>query len=156
MRRGQAIVETLIAILLIMAIFEGAYRLTRMVVSQTLLDHAAARAARSRAVGFNEFMCRKTARAAMIPVAGRRIWPTGDDIDEVARVPVYLASEDESLANGTLDYEYWPSTRLDLDLGGGLFPSVNAAMSLATPDFSLTGRGGCEAHFPYYMFDGGR
>lgn len=156
MRRGQAIVETLIAILLIVAIFEGAYRLSRMVTSQTLLDHAAARAARSRAVGFNEFMCRKTARAAMIPVAGKRIWPVVEGVDEVARVPVYLSSEDESIANGTLEYEYWPSTRLDLELNGGLAPAVEAAMSLSTPDFSLTGRGGCEAHFPYYMFDGGR
>ena len=81
MKRAQAMFETLIAVLVIMLIFTGAFRISRMLAARTVLDYAAARAARAKAVGFNDFMCVKSARAAMIPVAGKRLW------QEVTRRP---------------------------------------------------------------------
>lgn len=155
MRRGQAMVETLIAVLLILFIFFGAYRISRKVAALTLLDHAAARAARAKAVGFNDFMCRKSARVAMIPVAGKRIWPTETDIDEVSRIPIYLTAEDNSLARGILDYEWWDSTVIDVSSGGGIGSAVESSVFLATPEYEMEGAAAVESHFPLYMFDQG-
>lgn len=156
MRRGQAMVETLIAILLIMAIFSGVYEITRKLEARTLLDHASARAARAKAVGFNDFMCEKSARVAMIPVAGRRLWPEEGGFSEVSRVPIYLSAEDEALAHGVLEYEYWPSTGIRIRSGIGVSPVVEVDMDLVAEDYDATGRAECESHYPFYMFDGGR
>lgn len=156
MRRGQAMVETLLAVLLIMTIFFGAYQLSRMVAARTLLDHAAARAARAKAVGFNDFMCEKSARVAMIPVAGERLWPTEPGFSEASRVPIYLTAEDWPLANGVLDYEYWHTMDFDVRSGAGLNPVAESSISISTPDFDMEGRAAVESHFPFYMYDQGR
>jgi len=156
MRRAQAMVETLIAVLAILLIFFGAYRVSRMVAARTLLDHAAARAARAKAVGFNDFMCQKSALVAMIPVAGERVWPRDLAFDEASRVPDYLSAEDWALANGILDYEYWHTTDIDVRSGMGLTPVADAEVRLATPDYEMTGKASVESHFPHYMYDEGR
>ena len=154
MKRAQAMVETLVAVLLIVALFDGAWRLSRLVAAKTLLDHAAARAARAKAVGLNEFMCLKTARASMIPVAGKRLWPDYG-FDEVARIPIYMASEDASRANGVLEYELWGHTDVNARSGGGISPTVKAELRMDAPEFSVTGSAQVESHFPLYMFDSG-
>lgn len=157
MRRGQAMVETLIAVLAIMALFFGAYRVSRMLAARTLLDHAAARAARAKAVGLNDFMCEKSARVAMIPVAGRRLWPAADDpFSEASRVPIYLQAEDWPLANGILEYEYWNTMDFDVASESGLSPVAEASVFISTPDFDMEGRAEIESHFPFYMYDQGR
>ena len=94
MRRGQAMIETVLAVLFITFVFLGLFQLSQMLTARILLDHAAARAARAKAVGFNAFMCRKAARVATIPIAGRRLWP--DDLEgasEVSRVPIPVDAE---------------------------------------------------------------
>ena len=75
LRRGQAMVETVLAVLIVSAVFFGLFRLSRLLAGKILLEHAAMRVARARAVGFNDFMCRKAARVSVIPVAGKRLWP---------------------------------------------------------------------------------
>ena len=156
MRRAQAMVETLIAVLVILMVFTGAYRVSRMVAAKTLLDHAAARAARAKAVGFDDFMCEKSARVAMIPVAGRRLWPEGDGFDEAARMPGYLSAEDWARANAVLDYENWHTTYIDVRSDGGISPLAEATVDMRTDDFDMTGRAVIESHFPFYMYDQGR
>ncbi len=155
MRRGQAMVETLIAVLVIMGLFFGAFRISRMVAARTLLDHAAARAARAKAVGFNDFMCEKSARVAMIPVAGARLWPEELAFNEAARVPIYLTADDWALANGILDYEHWHTMDFDVRSGAGLNPVASSDIYLETPDFDMTGAAKVESHFPFYMNDQG-
>ncbi len=149
-------VETLLATLVILFLFLGAYRISRMVAARTLLDHAAARAARAKAVGLNDFMCEKSARAAMIPVAGRRSWPEEGGFAEVSRIPIYLESEDWPRARAVLDYAWWPTTSVDVESGHGLAPLAEASVRLKTPDYDLTGRGAVESHFPHYIIDQGR
>ena len=77
-------VETVLAVLVVSAVFFGLFRLSRLLTGKILLEHAAMRVARARAVGFNDFMCRKTARVAVIPVAGKRLWPDPEKEDESA------------------------------------------------------------------------
>ena len=148
-------VETLIAVLVILMVFTGAYRVSRMVSAKTLLDHAAARAARAKSVGFDDFMCEKSARVAMIPAAGKLLWPAQAGFDEVARMPIYLGAEDWARANGILDYQYWHTTDVDVRSGGGVSPLAEACVDMETDDFDMTGRAAVESHFPFYMYDYG-
>ena len=155
MKRAQAMVETLIAVLVIMIIFTSAFTLSRKLAARTLLDYGAARAARAKAVGFNDFMCFKSARAAIIPVAGKRLWPIESGFDEVSRVPIYLASENPARANAILEYEYWNSTDIDVDSDMGMAPIAEATVDMSTKEFDVTGRAKIESHFPFYMYDAG-
>lgn len=155
---GQAMLETVIALVFVFFSVFSLITLSRMLMARIVLDHAAARAARARSVGLNDFMCRKTARAAMIPIAGKRLWPTRDfeDFGELARVPVYLASRDEPEARGVLEYEYWNTSSLAIDDGALDVSSVKTCVKMQTDDFGMEGRSGVEAHFPHYMVNEGR
>jgi hypothetical protein len=155
MKRAQAMVETLIAVLVIVFVFTSAFTLSRKLAARTLLDYGAARAARAKAVGFNDFMCEKSAKAAIIPVAGKRLWPTDPNVDEVSRVPIYLASENPPRANAILEYEYWHTTDIDVESEHGAAPIVDAELSMSTRDFDVEGRAKVESHFPFYMYDAG-
>lgn len=156
--KGQAMIETVVAMVFLTFVFLGLFWLSRLLSARIMLDHAAARAARARSVGFNDFMCRKTARAAIIPVAGRRVWPEPDigDFEEAARIPVYLASESESEARGILEYEYWNTSHLSIDDGALDISPVAVRVRMETDDFSMEGKARIEAHFPHYMTNGGR
>lgn len=155
MKRAQAMVETLVAILVIMLVFTGAFTLSRKLAARTLLDYGAARAARAKAVGFNDFMCEKSARAAIIPVAGKRLWPTDPDVDEVSRVPIYLSSENPPRANAILEYERWHSTYIDVESDMGMAPTAEATLEMEADDFDAVGKAEIESHFPFYMYDAG-
>ena len=74
-RSGQAMLETTLAVVFISFVFLTLFKLSSMLTDKILLEHAAMRVARARTVGFNDYMCRKSARVAVIPVAGRRTWP---------------------------------------------------------------------------------
>lgn len=143
-------VESVIAVVFIAFLMTISLVLVRMVTARAMLSHAAARAARAKAVGFNDFMCFKTARAAMIPVSGRRTWPQGGT-DELYRVPLYLESENAAIARAILDYEYWDSTDFDFKTTYGLSPVASASLRMQTDDFTMDGDWEVESHAPYYM-----
>lgn len=147
-------VETLLAAVFITFLLLVLFQLMNMLTSRILLDHAAARAARARAVGFNDFMCLKSARVAMIPVAGERIWPE-ENVDEVSRMPIYLSAEHEGRARGILEYDRWRTTGLDVDSGFGLAPRVRSEIRMDADDWSMDGAAEIESHYPYYMNDQG-
>ena len=159
--------ETVIAVLFITFFFLATFQLSLLLTSRVLADHAAARAARARAVGLNEFMCEKAARVAVIPVAGPQVWPVDNDgADEFYRIPTYLASEDWSCANGVLDYEYWHSMGFSAKASLGMTPTVETEVSVPVPRqlgggegeermIRVEGKAEVEAHFPYYMMDQG-
>ena len=159
-RPGQAMIETVVAVLLISFMFFGLFRLSHMLTGKILLEHAGMRGGRARRVGLNEFMCRKAASVAVIPVAGERLWPTGGDaIDwpmELARVPDYLYSEDDAHARAILDYEGWG--RLSVHPGDGRDSRVALGFSLfdGSFEYGLEGRAGIEANASLYMTDQGR
>ena len=167
MRRGQAMLETALAVLFITFVFLGLFQISHLVTAQVLLDHAAARAARAKAVGFNDFMCEKSARVAMIPVAGRRLWPAENEFSEASLVPIYLESEHPGLANGVLDYERWHHMGINVYSGSGVAPRAAAEVGLALPRFWsrgddyeddpiwIGGEARVESHFPFYMDDQG-
>lgn len=145
---GQAMIETVLAVLVISFLFFTLFSLSHMLSGKIMLEHAAMRVARARAVGFNDFMCLKAARVAVIPVAGKRLWPEEEGFREgtdIARVRTYLESPDEGRARGLLEYEDWK--RLGVDPGDGGM----SVITLKNDWFRLEGKAGIEDGYTYYM-----
>ena len=91
-------VETVLAVLVITFLFLVLFKLAHMLMGKIMLEHAAMRVARARAVGCNGFMCLKAARVAVIPAAGERLTPGKDDerknISETALAHRYMGTPD--------------------------------------------------------------
>ncbi len=75
-RSGQAMVESVIVVLVICFLLFSLLELARGFAGREILRHSAARAARARTVGFNNWMCTKVMRVAAIPNAGRMTEPS--------------------------------------------------------------------------------
>jgi len=78
---GQAMIETVFIVILTSLIFLALFQYADLFSSKIILTHAAARAARARTVGFNQWMMLKSARVASIPAAGHRIVPAYAGVD---------------------------------------------------------------------------
>lgn len=77
-RGGQAMIESLLAILFICLLFFGVFQLAHAFASREILRYAATRAARARTVGFNGWMVHKVLRVAAIPNAGTMTVPADE------------------------------------------------------------------------------
>ena len=150
LRRGQAMVETLLAVLVITSLFFALFKLSRMLTGKIMLEHAAMRVARARVVGMNEFMCLKAARVSVIPVAGKRLQPGENDerknISETALARMYMRTPDGSYADGLLRYENWDNLSVVPGRGGA------SHTMMKTDWFSLRGEAEVDT-FPVYMND---
>ena len=113
-RSGQAAIESIIVIGLILLIFIGIFELARLFAAEEILNYAAGRGARAATVGFNDFMVEKTIRVAAIPNAGAMTVPpdntglAGYWAVEQERIPAYLGSRTWAEADDILIYERWP------------------------------------------------
>ena len=149
-RRGQAMVESLLAVLVITSLFLALFKLSRMLTGKIMLEHAAMRVARARAVGMNEFMCIKAGRVSVIPVAGKRLQPGPDDerkdISETALARMYMRTLDWSYADGLLRYENWEKFTVRPGHGG------ISSTEMKTDWFDLKGEAEVDT-FPAYMND---
>ncbi len=74
-------IESVFVIILTCLVFLAAYQYAHLFACKTVLTHAAARAARARSVGFNQWMIEKSARVAAIPASGRRLTPPPSGLD---------------------------------------------------------------------------
>ena len=141
-------IETVLAVLVVTFIFFMLFNLSHLLTGKILVEHAAMRVARARAVGFNDFMCLKTARVAVIPVAGKRLWPADEKFtagNELARVRTYLESPDAARANGLFEYENWKTLSVDAGDGG------QSVVNLKTGWFKVEGKAGVEDGYTYYL-----
>ena len=75
-RSGQAMIESLVVILVVCFLLFSLLELARGFAGREILRHSAARAARARTVGFNDWMCTKVMRVAAIPNAGKMLEPS--------------------------------------------------------------------------------
>ena len=115
-RAAQAYLESILVLLVLFLLLFGFLQAALLYGGRDVLHHAASRAARARAVGFNDWMAEKAARVAAIPVSGHLLaedvgWEEEPGADmaafELARIPGYLASENHARAQYVLDYEEW-------------------------------------------------
>lgn len=113
MKRGQAMIETLIAIALICVVFFGIMQISNLSVSREIIYHAAARGARAKTVGFNSWMVQKSVRVAAIPNSGKMITPQFDNTDPVLQSAIAASQA----ANRPLA-QLWTQV-----LGGEIIPS---------------------------------
>jgi hypothetical protein len=74
-KRGQSLIEACLAMGVICVVFFGLFQISQLAAAREILHHAAARGARAKTVGFNEFMVAKAIRVAAIPNAGRMVVP---------------------------------------------------------------------------------
>ena len=110
--RGQAMIESIIALLLSLVLFFLLFDFLEAIRSKIFVEYAAAKCARGRALGYNDFHITKIARIATMPVSGKCL--TKDDNgnrispqSRIERIGPYLASEYEAQANVVLDFELW-------------------------------------------------
>jgi hypothetical protein len=173
-RSGQGLIESCIVVALVCLIFFGVFQISQLFSAQEVLDYAAGRGARARTVGFNHFMIEKTIRVGAIPNAGRLVnpvptgGPSGQYALESARIPLYLAGENEGRLRAILDYAAWGTIIFGASssLGDGtLRQDIQQEVSLTNNPFhrafyasdTITLNGGCtlDEHYTLYMDDAG-
>ncbi|MGN0885842.1 MAG: hypothetical protein ACI4RT_02465 [Candidatus Spyradenecus sp.] len=131
-RRGQAILESLLVLIVLVAGFCFFFDFAYGAVARLLLTNGAARAARAASVGFNDFQQVKALRVGVIPVAGRQLVPEDQrarGLGELAYVRAYLQCETEAEAQGMLDYERWHRLRVRTQRSGNAV-EIEAAMGV--------------------------
>jgi len=167
-------VESILALVAVLIVFLALFNLADLTRAKLLVENAAVKCARARAVGYNDFMLRKIARLATMPAAGRCLTPSdsGDGTlsrgARYARIGDYLMSEYEAQADAILDFEYWQNGNTAISATEGSSP-VTATISQRRPrlfDFGvLTGTAKPdadslatisasstqEAHYPDYL-----
>lgn len=111
-------IESCIVILLLCFLLFGLFQLAQIFMAQEIVTHAAARGARAKIVGFNDFMVYKAVRVATIPTAGRLTYPdsSGGPLAqwtavEQPNIPLYMGTEWSAQLPWVLDYEDWPTIR---------------------------------------------
>ncbi len=107
-QRGAAIVESLLAMFVIFLVLFGLLQVFYFVVGQYFIDYAAIRGARSRAVGFRDYLIRREIRVNALPASGDIVSPTLDEnslADRMTKERSYI----NSYIGGYrwLEYEYW-------------------------------------------------
>ena len=173
-KRGQAMVESTISLIVVLLVFLALFNLADLIRVKLLVENAAVKCARARAVGYNDFMLRKIARLSTMPASGKCL--TAADTGEgtlsrsarYARIGDYLMSEYEEQADAILDFEYWQNydTAISASQAGspatatvvqrrprmfdfGMFTGKARPDSDGKAEISATGT--VEAHYPDYL-----
>ena len=168
-------VESIIVLFFLCIVFFLVFDYARLLICHTTLDYAAARAARARAVGFNDFMILKTARLGAMSVSGECYTRMNDDrapstATLVSRMGSYLQTASPSETEGILDFELWRNGNLGWscaephgDVGEltmhvwqkqPVFNSINPQGAPARDDaamITLHGEAKIESHYPFYL-----
>ncbi len=140
-RAGQALLESCIVIGILCLLLMGLFQLSQLFMAREILHYAAARGARAKIVGFNEFMVFKTVRVGTIANAGRLLAPVlergaaqplflrlgsrfqarspvltangplAQRAVERARIPLFLGADWHGRLAAILDYADWPDIR---------------------------------------------
>ena len=137
-------IESLLVIIIACLVFFALLQYSSLLTAKLTMSHAAARAARARAVGFNRWMVEKSARTAAIPASGRRLVPEPQPLPdsfmgswqrpgelwervlhsrarsrgvavELGRIPAYMESINVPTSEYLLDYELWDRMSIDID-----------------------------------------
>jgi hypothetical protein len=172
-RSGQVMVESVLAMIVILIVFLALFNLSDMIRAKLLVENAAAKCARARAVGYNDFMLRKIARLSTMPAAGKCHTSADSENGTLSlqsrydRIGVYLMSEYEAQADAILDFERWQEGDTAVQASFGNSPSTATVTQHRPDDFNFgvfTGKsrtydgkvGVCasatvEAHYPDYL-----
>ena len=168
--------ESVMAMIVILLLFLGLFNLADQVRAKLLVENAAAKCARARAVGYNDFMVRKIARLSTMPAAGKCLSPADADGGTLSlqarygRIDDYLMSEYEAQSGAILDFELWRDGNTSVRATSGSSPAtatviqrrpgVSGLAALAAGEEGGGAGGGLaaisasatvEAHYPDYL-----
>lgn len=168
---GQAMVESTLSLVLILFGFLVLFNLSDSIRTKLLVEAAAGKCARARAVGYNDFQLRKIARLTLMPVSGRCL-TENDSLsisygERIYRIGPYLNSEYETQAAAVLDFEGWRNGGIKVAASeGSVLSEVNVEKLKprifdfsSNPDGSgefadfaeIVGTGRCETHYTDYL-----
>ena len=165
-RKGQAMVETVVVMFFLCLVFFLVYEYANLLTAHTVVNYAAARAARARTVGFNDFMITKTVRVATASVAGECLSQDdfGNDLSTgtiVSRMGSYLEAENDAYTKGILDFELWDPVKLgwtaDEPKGENAELTIHVWQRRPLYDSDdeelreVRGEAGIESHYPLYL-----
>lgn len=133
--------ESIIAMIAILLLFLALFNLSDQVRARLLVENAAAKCARARAVGYNDFMVQKIARLSTMPVAGKCL--TTADAEGTSlplqsrygKIDDYLMSEYEAQADAILNFDLWQEGRTLVHATAGNSPAT-ATITQLRPDLS--------------------
>ena len=173
-KRGQAMVESTLAMIVVLLVFLALFNLADLTRTKLLVENAAVKCARARSVGYNDFMLRKIARIATMPAAGRCLTPSDSGDGTLSRsmqyhrIGDYLSSEYETQADAILDFEHWQEGKTQVSASQeqskttatvsqqrprlfdfGVFTGSARADSEGAAEISAMGS--MEAHYPDYL-----
>ena len=134
-QRGAAIVESLLAMFVIFLVLFGLLQVFYFVIGQYFIDYAAIRGARSRAVGFRDYLIRREIRVNALPASGDIVSPTLDEnslADRMMKERSYI----NSYVGGYrwLEYEYWDGNSRNPDKKVETTLTYTAAVSMDMND----------------------
>ena len=122
--------ESIIAMIAILMLFLLLFNLSDGIRAKLLVENAAAKCARARAVGYNDFMLRKIARLSTMPAAGKCLTAADSGNGTLSRnsryhkIDDYLMSEYEAQSNAILDFELWRDGKTSVHATSGNSPST--------------------------------
>ena len=161
--------ESIIAMFFLVFVFFLVVDYAELLKTRTVMDYAAARGARARAVGFNDFMVTKTLRIATMPVAGECVTAKNLGISPsagflISRSGSYLESECECETKGILDFELWNPCKFSWNATesyNGQQSDVTMTVRQRHPllsevrsccnEVTVEGKAQTESHYRYYI-----
>lgn len=169
--KGQALIESCLVVGLLCLLLMGLFQLSQLYLAQEILDYAAGRGARAKAVGFNDFMVKKTVRIGAIANAGALTFPERSGGGpwaqwthrESPRIPHYLQANSWEL-DAILNYAQWESVRWSCpateapllhfevrqDMPLMFFSNVFKAFLIGSA-VPMKGEADIENHYPLYL-----
>ncbi|MDP6631176.1 MAG: TadE/TadG family type IV pilus assembly protein [Kiritimatiellia bacterium] len=134
-RQGASLIEACLALMIICLIFLGMFQVSRALAARDTLSHSAARVARARTVGFNQWMVRKVSRVAAIPNVGQMLEPLY--VNENPALQAAVAEESPgTLWDWVVSGQLWPSfTQAQLEIAR--IPLYLGAANWAQAEFIL-------------------
>ena len=132
---GAAIVESLLSMFVIFLVLFGLLQVFYFVIGQYFIDYAAIRGARSRAVGFRDYLIGREVRVNALPASGDIVSPTLDEnstADRLTRERSYINSYVGG--NRWLEYEFWYGKSSDENRKVNTTLTYTAAVSVDMTD----------------------
>ena len=135
---GQAIVESMLTMLVICLLVFGLLQIFQVAISELVTSYSAFTAGRSYAVGFSadengpwwRCLVYKSARVAAVGASGKRLYPEDPNLNEKDVIIRYLSDDGQ-----WLEYEYWwGGNDYDLDFYSNRIspPSTHFSYSIST------------------------
>jgi hypothetical protein len=166
-------VESILAMIVILLIFLSLFNLSDQIRAKLLVENAAVKCARARAVGYNDFMLLKIARLSTMPAAGKCLTSADAEGGSLPlqsrywRIGEYLTGEYEAQCDAILDFELWREGNTSITATSGNSPASATVKQLRPDDFNFEsflggGKTGgekleisasatAESHYPDYL-----